>query len=491
MTEEILINVTPQETRAAMVQNGMLQELHIERIRSKGIVGNIYLGVVKRILPGMQAAFVDIGLERAAFIHAQDLMPRDGQAVQYQQHDPQVQITSLLSEGRNILVQVIKDPIGSKGARLTAQISIAMRNVVLLPKEAYIGISQRIQGNEKRSELLQQLRERVDAADRPGGYILRTVGEFATPEAVDAEMNILNRTWESIAARIENSRAPMLIHQNLPLATRLIRDLDWNNVERVRIDSRETCNGIRDFVRHLIPQATERIEHYPGDRPIFDLYGIEEEIQKALNRKIPLKSGGYLVIDQTEALTSVDVNTGSFTGKRNLEETIFRTNLEAVTALARQIRLRNLCGIIVVDFIDMSLHEHSEQVMRMLRRELQRDPCRTSVSEMTSLSLVEITRKRSRDSLLHVLTQPCPTCQGRGTLKSPHTVCYEIFREIMRTSKEFSASSFLVTASPKVVDLLMEEEASGVSDLESFIRASITLQVDPLLDPEQYEVVFS
>lgn len=491
MTEEVLINVTPQETRAAMVQNGMLQELHIERTRSKGIVGNIYLGVVRRILPGMQAAFIDIGLERTAFIHAQDLMPRNGQAVQYQQHDPQIQISSLLSEGRHILVQVIKDPIGSKGARLTAQISIAMRNVVLLPKEAYIGISQRIQGNEKRSELLQQFRERVDAADRPGGYLLRTVGEFATPEDVDAEMGILNRTWESIAERIENSRAPILIHQNLPLATRLIRDLDWNSVERVRIDSRETCNGIREFVRHLIPQAAKRIEHYPGDRPIFDLYGVEEEIQKALNRKIPLKSGGHLIIDQTEALTSIDVNTGSFTGKRNLEETIFRTNLEAVTALARQIRLRNLGGIIVVDFIDMSLHVHSEQVMRMLRRELQRDPCRTSISEMTSLSLVEITRKRSRDSLLHVLTRPCPACQGRGTLKSPHTVCYEIFREIMRTSREFSASSFLVTASPEVVDLLMEEEASGVADLESFIRASITLQVDPLLGPEQYQVVFS
>ena len=491
MHEEILINVTPQETRIAVVENGMMQELHIERTRNKGIVGNIYLGKVKRVLPGMQAAFIDIGQERTAFLHANDLTPRTIMQPQLQQMDQETQIKSLISEAQEILVQVVKDPIGTKGARLTAHISIPSRNIVLFPKDVHISISQRIQNSEKRLELLQKFRECVSAANVSGGYILRTVGENASAEALNSEMVFLNRLWNNLIRNIQQSKAPQLIYQSLPLASRFVRDLDWSKVERLRIDSRETCENIKELVQDLTPEAVGRIEHYPGARPIFDLYGIEDEIHKALQRKVPLKSGGHLVIDQTEAMAIIDINTGSYVGGRNLEETIFKTNLEAVSALTRQLRLRNLGGIIIVDFIDMALPEHSDQVMHTLKRELNRDTSRTFVSEMSSLGLVEITRKRTRDSLSHLLTETCSTCEGRGGLKAPQTICYEIFREILRTAREYDATEYLVIACPQVIDMLLEDESSGITELEYFIRCVINLQVDPIYHQEKYDVILT
>jgi len=489
MHEEILINITPQEARVAYLENGMLQEIFIERTENKGLVGNIYLGTVVRVLPGMQAAFIDIDLDRTAFLHASDLSPRQDNQNQAQSSATETDIASQLTEGQRILVQVVKDPLGGKGARLTGQISIPARNIVLLPDTGYIGISQRVQGDENRDRLLSILKEQVALIDAPGGFILRTAGENATGDEIHSDLAFVLRVWERITRKQKIVSAPSLIHQDLPLAMRTIRDLNWRNVEKVRIDSRETFDQISEFVQELVPDAFSLIEHYPGGRPIFELYGVEDEIQKALHRKVPLKSGGYLIIDQTEAMTTVDINTGSFVGNRNLEETIFRTNLEAATSLARQLRVRNLGGIIIVDFIDMESEEHCDQVMRTLRRELARDGIKSQANPMSSLGLVEITRKRTSESLERLLTEFCPSCDGRGIQKTPQTICYEIFREIMRTAREFDAEQYLVVASQLVIDLLLEDESTGIADLEDFIKKEIKLQVEPSYRQEQYDVV--
>jgi len=489
MKKEILVNVTPQETRVASVENGMVQEVYIERSRNKGIVGNIYLGIVVRVLPGMQAAFIDIGLERTAFLHARDLLPRKEGDPQLQQNDMETDISSLLSEGQRIMVQVVKDPIGSKGARLTCQLSIAARNVVLLPNGEYIGVSQKITTPELRENLLHTLKQVIDQTEASGGYILRTAGETASTDELKSDIAYLTRAWKQLSDKDKNAKPPALVHEDLPLAMRIVRDLAWDEIEIVRIDSRETTEQVRGFVRDFISEALERIQHYPGERPIFDLYGVEEELQKALQTKVPLKSGGYMIIDQTEALTTIDINTGSYVGSRNLEETIFRTNLEAASSLARQLRLRNIGGIIIVDFIDMALQVHVDQVMRTLKRALERDGKNAQANEMSSLGLVEITRKRSRESLERLLTEPCSACGGRGTQKTGQTVCYEIFREVLRASREFDADRYLVIASQLVIDLLLEEESNGISDLQDFIRAEIKLQVDPRYHQEQFDVV--
>ncbi len=489
MHQEILINITPQETRVACVENGMLQQIQIERAKTKGIVGNIYLGIVVRVLPGMQAAFIDIGLERTGFLHAGDLIARTEQNNDLQQFDTQTNIASELSEGQRLLVQVAKDPMGSKGARLTAQISIPALNLVYLPNQQYIGLSQRIQNPEVRERMHELLKHKVDNAGVSGGFILRTAGEFASETELESDIAYLIRIWQRIKRKQKDANAPSLIHHDLPLAIRTIRDLVWENIDKVLIDSRETFDLIKDFVVELIPDAENRIEHYPGARPIFDLYGVEDEIEKALQKKVPLKSGGYMIFDQTEAMSTIDINTGSFVGKRNLEETIFKTNLEAATALARQLRVRNLGGIIIVDFIDMALKEHSDQVMRTLRRELERDGNNALANEMTSLGLVEITRKRTSESLERLLTEPCSACDGRGTLKTPETTCYEIFREILRSAREFDAREYTVVASQVVIDLLFEDESTGIADLEAFISKNIKLQVEPSYQQEEYDVV--
>lgn len=489
MREEILINITPQETRIAVVENGMLQKMHIERSKSKGMIGNIYLGIVVRVLPGLQAAFIDIGLERTAFLHARDLAPRNDREPQFQQNDPGTEISSMITEGQRILVQVVKDPIGSKGARLTSQISIPARNLVLLPNSEYVGISQRIQDIEIRKQLISLLRTQITDIEGQNGYILRTASENATAKELKKDIRFLNRIWHNINKKQKKSSSPTFIHHDLPLATRTIRDLVWENVESVRVDSRETYDNMMEFTAELIPEATNKIEYYPGSRPIFELYGVEDEIQKALQRKVPLKSGGYMIIDQTEAMTTIDINTGSFVGKRNLEETIFKTNLEATSALARQLRVRNLGGIIIVDFIDMALDEHCDQVMRTLNRELKRDNHKAQANEMSPLGLVEITRKRTSDSLERLLTEFCPACDGRGIQKTPQTICYEIFREILRAAREFDARQYMVIASQSVIDLLLEDESTGITDLELFIKREIKLQVEPTYHQEQYDVV--
>ncbi|MGD2055466.1 MAG: ribonuclease G [Gammaproteobacteria bacterium] len=484
MSEEILINVTPRETRVALVENGMLQEVLIERARRRGLVGNIYKGKVCRILPGMQAAFVDIGLERAAFLHESNILtqgPDDsgGSAPG---------ISELLREGQELSVQVIKDPLGTKGARLTTQITIASRFLVFIPKVANVGISQKIEDEAERirlRDLIQLFMTEQDA----GGYIARTAAEGASAEALRADMLFLRKLWSSICESEADAAPGSIIYEDLPLSVRVMRDLLDDQVEKIRIDSRETHQRVSQFAGRFMPDLQVQIEYYPGERPIFDLYGVEDEIQKALERKVQLKSGGYLIIDQTEAMTTIDVNTGGYVGHRNLEETIFKTNLEAAQAIARQLRLRNLGGIIIADFIDMTQEEHKRQVLRSLERYLDKDHARTHISEVSTLGLVELTRKRTRESLEHVLCETCPTCGGRASLKTPETVCYEIFREILRESRQFDAQQLLVLASQEVVDLLVDEESASLAELEAFIGKPIKFQVEALFVQEQYDVV--
>ncbi len=485
MSEEILINVTPPETRVAVVENGVAQEVIIERASRRGLVSNIYKGQVCRVLPGMQAAFIDIGLERAAFLHASDIHGSHGSG----EGKGNLNITDLLVEGQEIVVQVVKDPIGSKGARLTTQISIPSRYLVFIPSLGSVGISQKIEEEEERRRLRELLLRFLEGAERPCGYIARTAAEGVGVEALAADMQFLIRLWESIRSRCVEARPTELIHADLPLALRALRDLVSPEVEKVRIDSQETWQKATEFVRNYIPDMKASLEYYSGERPIFDLYNVEEEIRKALERKVQLKSGGHLVIDQTEAMTTIDVNTGAFVGHRNLEETIFKTNLEAAQAIARQLRLRNLGGIVIIDFIDMSEEEHKRQVLRALEKCLARDHAKTHISEVSSLGLVEMTRKRTRESLEHVLCEPCSCCGGRGSLKTAESTSYEIFREILRETRQFEVESLLVLASQEVVDLLLGEESSNLAELEEFIGKPIRLQAEPLYTQEQFDVV--
>ncbi|HET6603532.1 MAG TPA: ribonuclease G [Xanthomonadaceae bacterium] len=505
MSEEILINVTPRETRVAVVENGMLQEVHIERTARRGYVGNIYNGRVVRVMPGMQAAFVDVGLERAAFLHASDVLrspPIEANGNGSEPNEvlaeaaaeatavppPQLpSISELIHEGQEIVVQVVKDPIGSKGARLTAQLSVPSRYLVLLPYSRTLGVSVRIEDEAERARLKGLLAEL--ASGRSYGYIVRTNAEGQGAEALAEDLEYLGRAWQVIGRSIEAAGAPSRVYEDLSLPLRALRDLMHRNVEKVRVDSRDTWERVSRFATQFMPDLAERIEHYPGERPIFDLYGVEDEIQRALQKDVPLKSGGYLILDQTEAMTTIDVNTGAFLGHRNLEETVYRTNLEAAQAAARQLRLRNLGGIIIIDFIDMVDEEHQRQVLRMLEKSLARDHAKTTVHEFSPLGLVEMTRKRTTESLERQLCEPCHECAGRGVVKTADSVCYEIFREITRAVRQFEAQKLLVLASPKVVNKILEEESAAVAELEEFIGKSIRFQADEQYAQEQYDVV--
>lgn len=485
MSKEILINITPQETRVAILENGMLHDLYIERSTSRGLVGNVYKGKVVRVLPGMEAAFVEIGLEKAAFLHVSDVANKDRS--QDCNQGETIHIGQLLREGQEILVQVIKDQLGTKGARLTTNITIPTRYLVFMPNAENIGVSSRIENEEDRERLKNELlaqEHRIEDA----GYIIRTAAEVADKEAIASDIKYLNRLWGNIN-NTSDVKAGSAVHKDLPLYLRVLRDMVDEDIEVIRVDSRETSNIMLEFAEKFVPEVAEFVEHYPGERPVFDLHGVEDEIQKGLERKVQLKSGGYLIIDQTEAMTTVDVNTGAYVGSRNLEETIFKTNLEAAQGIARQLRLRNLGGIVILDFIDMTVDEHKRQVMRALEKALEKDHARTSITEVSALGLVEMTRKRTRESLEHVLCGTCPTCEGRGTIKTAETVCYEIFREILREARQFDAKELLVLAGQDVVDLLVDEESNSLAELEGFIGIPIKFQVEALFTQEQFDVV--
>jgi len=486
---EILINWSPQETRVAVVENGAVQELHLERTLERGLVGNIYLGKVARVLPGMQSAFVDIGLERAAFLHVADLHGRFHEA--NGNGAPPLPIERQVFEGQTLTVQVIKDPIGTKGARLSTQVSIAGRLLVYLPQDDHIGISQKIGSPEAREALRTRVQRLVGtpADGGGGGFILRTNAEDASDAELADDVAYLRKTWAAVRERAQRSPAGTLLHQDLNLAERVLRDLASDQTQAIRIDSRMQYEALRAFGETYTPRAAKKLEHYQGERPIFDLFGIDEEIARALGSRVDLKSGGYLIIDQTEALTTIDVNTGGFVGARNFDDTIFKTNLEAAGAIARQLRLRNLGGIIIVDFIDMSREEHRTAVLVEFRRQLARDRVKVTVSGFTQLGLVEMTRKRTRESLAHMLCEPCPTCQGRGQVKTARSVCYDILREILREARQFNPREFRVIASAAVVEMLLDEESQHLAGLSDFIGKPISLSAEPMAAPEQYDIV--
>lgn len=501
--DDILVNITPQETRVAVIADGSVQELHIERSTTLGMVGNIYVGKVVRVLPGMQSAFVDIGLERAAFLHVADLLEhRQHLHAEHRNGDKPPPIERMLREGDRVLVQVIKDPIGTKGARLSTQISLAGRMLVHLPQDKHIGISQKIEDEADRAHLRDVL-ARLTSADEPAGFIVRTSAEDATEDEIAADIAYLRLRWSQIRAIADQVPAPAMLYQELSLAQRVLRDVVTDQTASIQIDSRENFVALQEFATHYVPGARSRLSFYAGERPMFDLYHIDAEIEKALARRVDLKSGGYLIIDQTEAMTTVDVNTGGFVGTRSFDDTIYKTNLEAAQAIARQLRLRNLGGIIVIDFIDMASAPHRDAVMAEFKKTLARDRTRATVNGFTQLGLVEMTRKRTRESLAHVLCEPCSICQGRGEMKTARTVCYEILREILRESRQFGAAAsigaasttgaavreFRILGSQTVVDLFLEEESQSLAILSDFIGKPISMQVETAYTQEQYDIL--
>ena len=483
MSTEILINISPQETRIALVEGGTVQEFHVQRTARHGLVGNIYKGVVRRVLPGMQAAFVDIGLERTAFLHVADMF------VSERQDGELPPVERLLQEGQTVLVQILKDPMGTKGARLTTLLSIPSRYLVLMPFEKHVGVSAKIEDEVER-ERLRSLLDAMVPAHAPGcGVIARTAAEGAHDDSLVEDLNFLISLWRNVEEAARLVAAPALVQGDLPLAMRVLRDMLVTNVERIRIDNAEECTRVRQFAQLFIPQLVDRIECYGAAAPIFDLYGVEDELNRSLERKVDLKSGGHLVIDQTEAMTTIDVNTGAFTGHRNLDETILKTNLEAVGAITRQLRLRNLGGIIIVDFIDMKSEDQRAQVLRAFEKELARDPARTRVYGFSPLGLVQMTRKRTRESLGHILCETCPLCSGRGFIKTVETVCNEIAREVQRSARLYDAKGYLVLASASVVARLTEEHSGGLADIEALLKRPIKLQAETLYAQDNFDVV--
>jgi ribonuclease G len=484
--EEILINVTPSEVRAALLENGILQEVYIERAARRGLISNIYKGRVSRVLPGMQAAFVDIGLERTAFLHASDIVRRKN-GENGEDEVPLPDVRELVREGAEILVQVVKDPLGNKGARLTTFITLPSRFLVLLPDGDNVGISARIEDEGERERLRQFCDEFL--AEFDCGVIVRTAAEGASDDALRADMKFLMKLWTVVQEQCRNGQVKTLIHEDLPLPARVLRDLVTGDVESIRVDSEEDFTAMQSFAATFLPEIEPKLEFYTRRRPIFDLHGTEDEIRKALDRSIPLKSGGYVIFDQTEAMTTVDVNTGGYVGHRNLEETIYRTNLEAAVTIARQLRIRNLGGIIIIDFIDMEEEGHRERVMQALEQSLARDHARHQLTPVSPLGLVEMTRKRTRESLQHILCEDCPSCDGRGFVMTAETVCFEVFREVIRQHRQFTFDEILVLAHQDVIELLLDEQSSALVELEEQIGKTIRLQPESLYQQDQFDVV--
>lgn len=487
MPIEILMNVTPSETRVAYIEDGALQEIHVERESKRGIVGNIYKGKIIRVLPGMQAVFVDIGLEKAAFLHASNIMPHTECIANSEQQQFKVKdISELVHQGQDILVQVIKDPLGTKGARLTTDITLPSRYLVFMPGSSHVGVSQRIESEEERDRLKNIISQ---YCDKKGGFIVRTVAEGAKLEELEQDAKFLRRLWNKIQEKIAQPSNQCLIYGELDLAQRVLRDFVGDPIDRILVDSKLTHGLLYDFTMEFMPEVADKLELYRGSMPIFDQYDTENEIQRSIDRKVKLKSGSYLIIDQTEAMTTIDINTGAFVGHRNLEETIFNTNIEATTAIARQLRLRNLGGIIIIDFIDMQFTEHKQRVLQSLNEALQKDRAKTMVNGFSALGLVEMTRKRTRESLEHILCEECASCKGRGRVKSVETVCFEILREIVRMHKAYHSEYFLVYASTVVVGALENDQAPALAEVEIFVGKQVEVKVEPIYTQEQFDVV--
>ncbi len=509
MSSEILINVRPSETRVAYLENGVLGDLKIERKTSPTLVGSIHRGKVMRVLPGMQAAFVDIGLDRAAFLYVGDVRgdmdaesgdlyespgareaERAGPQPEVLDGDetietPKPRIQELLTEGQSLLVQVAKDPLGSKGARITTHISLPGRNVVFMPTLSHLGVSRRIEDPQER----ERLRGIISALELKGGVIVRTAGEGATESSLKTDVEYLHRLWQEVQRNYEKRTKPGLVHAELDVELRALRDLLSEDVDKVITDSEESFKRVGTFITQFMPKFKNKVSLYSGDRPLFDQYEIDIEISRSMERKIWLKSGGYIVIDEAEALVVIDVNTGRYVGKKDFEDTILKTNLEAVREIAHQLRVRNCGGIIIVDFIDMEKETHREKVLSSMREDLAKDRARTAVISMSNLGLVEMTRKRIRPSLVKTLCEPCTYCEGRGYIKQKATVAHEIFRDLEREGRVAnSRATTVVHCHTDVGDYIYEEETEALEDVERRIGRNVVLKLEPGYHRERYEI---
>ena len=504
MGAELVINVASHETRIALIENSTIAELYIERTRERGIVGNIYKGKVVRVLPGMQAAFVDIGLEKAAFLYVADVFDAMEEYESLlddskKDHDeeaadqefparPLHPIEDLLQEGQELLVQVSKEPIGTKGARITSHISLPGRHLVYMPTVDHVGISRRIEDEVER----ERLKEIVERIKPPGaGYIVRTVSEGKSEEDLQFDIQYLSTLWNEIAKKKTQASSPSLIHADLDVVQKVVRDTLTEQVDKIIIDSRADHDRIVKFISTFMPKMKYVIDLYEEEEPIFDHFGLEVEISRALGRKVWLKSGGYIIIEQTEALTAIDVNTGRFVGKHNLEDTILKTNLEAVKELAYQLRLRNIGGIIIIDFIDMEKEVNRDKVFAALEEALKSDKSKTNILKISELGLVEMTRKRVRESIGRMMCEPCPYCEGRGYVKSKTTVCHEIFRELRREMLDIRGTKATVSVNPQVADLLYDEERRGLEEIEKRFKKRITVRAKPGFHQEQFEIAIN
>lgn len=482
---ELIINRTFGETRVSRLENGSVAEFYAERTHEADIVGNIYKGRVVRVLPGMQAAFVDIGLARTAFLHVSDFLGAEDLAEGIVEAARKSPIQDILKEGREILVQAAKEPIGTKGARLTSFVSLPGRYLVYMPTVDHIGVSRRIEDAKERGRL-REIVEKFKPKD--AGFIIRTASEGVSLKELKSDINYLTKLWSEIEDRSKKIKAPALVHSEFDVVLRVVRDMFTADIERLVVDSKNDFDRIRRFVEKFMPNVKSKVEYYGGNEPIFDKYGIEVEITRALGQKVWLKSGGYIIVEQTEALTAIDVNTGKFVGKRDLEDTILRTNLEAVREIVYQLKLRNIGGIIVIDFIDMNKHLNRAKVFSALKDALKLDRTRTTITKISELGLVEMTRKRTRDDLRNMLTDPCPYCDGKGYLKSPTTVCYEIFRDIIREAGRSKSKQIMVHANPAVTNVLYNEERRFVEDLEKIIKKTIVIKELSEYHLEQFEL---
>ncbi len=504
MSVELLVNVAPFETRIARIENGQPEEIYIERER--GLKGNIYKGHVQRVLPGIQAAFIDIGMEKAGFLYAGDIATAKQQVDSFTEDMEQTDeadntaesadsspsrrnappISGLLKDGQDLMVQVSREPIASKGPRMTSQIGLPGRYLVYMPNLDHIGIARRLEDPVERERLLNICKS---MNLQQGGIIIRTVAEGKEEPELRQDLDFLLRLWADIEKRAKNSAPGSMIHKELNLYLRVMRDYVDAEVEKIHIDSREAYETMKKFARRFMPEVAKRLYYYPGNRPIFDVYGVEETMERALQRRVALKSGGHIVIDQTEALIAIDVNSGSFVGSRNMEETGFKTNLEAVHEIVHQLRLRNLGGIIVVDFIDMQEEQNKLKLIEVLEEALKRDKAKNHIVQFSELGLVEMTRKRTRDSLGRILLTECSHCHGIGLAKSPSTICYQLFREVVAEARAYPCEKLTVIAHPDIIDLLLGVENESVLQLEDFLKKEISLESNEHSAIEHYEVV--
>lgn len=507
MSTEILINSKRYEVRIAIVENGTLSEFHLQRPSEKGLIGNIYRGKVVRVLPGMQAAFINIGLERTGFLYVDDVYLSQNELntrmLGEQDHEEQpfapvlpendlrriqgMNIEDLLSEGQDLLVQVSKDPIGTKGARLTCHITLPGRNLVFIPLTEHIGISRKIEEEEVRVRLKEQI-ERL----RPEGtgFIVRTVAEFASEDELEADMEFLLLLWDEIQDIASVSEVPALVYEDLDITFRSVRDLFTHDVDNLIIDDAETYGKLRDFVSSFAPQLKAKISLYEDDTPIFEAHGIDTEINRATEKKVWLRSGGYIIIESTEALSVIDVNTGRFVGKNNLNETIFKTNMEAAKEIAYQLRLRNIGGIIIIDFIDMESEEHRDELFSSFKEAVKRDKSRINILKLSEFGLVQMTRKRSSENLTQLLCEPCHYCAGEGILKSRRTICYDIFRKISRNANRTGGFSITLRVHPRIADMLNKEEKRTLIQLEQETHKKLIVVPVKDLHIEKYDIIW-